>query len=126
MTIDELWEKYALDEASRGGPVMCIGDFREALTEYGEHIKAQDESECICRVNFRQIIKEYSPYFGDTYLDRDGNKCTFFGIVWGDDDLYYGMFRQDTKTVALLSCVGSIEGFDYTRCATAIEKMEIK
>jgi hypothetical protein len=43
MTPDELWEKYANDEASRGGQVMCIGDFLAALAEYGQAVRDRDK-----------------------------------------------------------------------------------
>jgi hypothetical protein len=46
MTPDELWEKYANDEASRGGLVMCIGDFLAALAEYGEAVRAEAVKVC--------------------------------------------------------------------------------
>lgn len=82
----------------------------------------KDADECICKINWRQIIKESTPNLGMTYIDPEGNECVFFGVVWGDDDLYYGMFRKDNKATALLSCVCSIEGFGYTLKDATIEK----
>ena len=53
---DELWEKYANDESSRGGPVMCVGDFLAALQEYGELVKAEAVKVC-------EGVTESTPYY---------------------------------------------------------------
>lgn len=43
--IDELWEKYAIDE------LMDRDDFLAAITEYGKHIKAEAVKVCRGMVN---------------------------------------------------------------------------
>ena len=73
-----------------------------------------DDDGCICKGNWRLIIKEYSPLFGRRYLrDRDKVEYEFFGVVWEVDDLYYGMHSDDAKYV-FLSCVGDIENQGFT------------
>lgn len=66
---------------------------------------------CICHGNWRQIIREERERIGKIFVDEKGNEWRFFGVVHGDDDYYYGMSRKGE--LRLLSCVGSIEGFDY-------------
>ena len=70
-------------------------------------------SECICEGNFRLIVEETHHLLGKKFRDKDGKVFTFFGVVYGDDDLYYGMVDIDNKCL-LLSCVGSFETFGYT------------
>lgn len=69
------------------------------------------DGECICEGNWRLIVKECEPFIGERYEDADGNLYTFFGVVHGRDDYYYGMFGSGT--LRLLSCVGSIEGSGF-------------
>lgn len=66
---------------------------------------------CICRGNWRLIVNEYRAFIGKRYRDHKGQEWSFFGLVHGDDDYYYGMFRKGESV--LLSCVGSIEGHGY-------------
>lgn len=74
---------------------------------------------CICEGNWRTIVKEYEPKIGKkykTYWGPDGKgeyEYLFFGLVHGGDDYYYGMVSTKDGKVRLLSCVGSIEGFDF-------------
>mgnify|MGYP003423079750 CR=1 FL=1 len=69
---------------------------------------------CICEGNWRKIVGEYEPLIGKKYKGYDGETYTFFGLVHGSDDYYYGMCNRDlTKGVKLLSCVGSIEGHGF-------------
>ncbi len=71
-------------------------------------------SECICKGNWRAIIKKSTPFLDRKYADRNGEECIFFGVVWGSDDFYYGMWNIKDCKSSLLSCVGSIEGHGYT------------
>jgi hypothetical protein len=66
---------------------------------------------CICRGNWRDIIRHYEPALDTKFRDTEGRVWTFFGIVHGKDDYYYGMCRNGD--LELLSCVGSIEGYGY-------------
>lgn len=70
--------------------------------------KCQD---CICRGNWRAIVKESGPKIGGSFRDSRGDVYTFFGVVHGGDDYYYGMFG-DGK-LRLLSCVGSIYSYNF-------------
>ena len=67
---------------------------------------------CVCEGNWRSLVEEYEPLFNKMFMDNLGQEWRFYGLVWGSDDLYYGMYREDKAL--LLSCVGSLEshGFD--------------
>lgn len=72
------------------------------------------ENGCICKGNWRAIIKGCQKLIGEIFSSR-GNDYRFFGVVWAEDDFYYGMQRlHGDKRTALLSCVGSIEMYGYT------------
>ena len=64
--------------------------------------------------NWRTIIAECEHLIGKSFKDKDGNNYHFFGVVHGEDDYYYGMSSKYTKSIHLLSCVGSLEtsGFE--------------
>lgn len=70
-------------------------------------------SECICKGNWRAIIKESEPLFNKKFVDDKGDVFVFFGVVHADDDYYYGMYDRRKHTLRLLSCVGSIEGHGF-------------
>jgi hypothetical protein len=67
---------------------------------------SEAEGECICKGNWRHIVKETGPLIGRRFKADDG-EYVLFGIVHGDDDYYYGMSKPGQ--LRLLSCVGSIE-----------------
>lgn len=69
-------------------------------------------TDCICEGNWRSLVKEYEP-FGRSFVDRHGKQWQFYGLVWGGDDFYYGMYSDKDKSVSLLSCVGHITGHGY-------------
>lgn len=69
---------------------------------------------CICHGNWRQIMAESRPLIGKEFVDSHGGRFVFFGVVDGEDDYYYGMWSRQKRRLALLSCVGSIEGHGYT------------
>lgn len=89
-------------------------------SEQTQEDKAPAESEttadpgCICRGNWREIVRECEPLIGRRFLSHDGKEYYFFGVVHGDDDYYYGMNSQAGEGLMLLSCVGSLEGHGYT------------
>lgn len=64
---------------------------------------------CICKGNWRAIVKEYGPKIGRKFVDGNGDEYTLFGIVHSDDDYYYGMRKKD-GTCFLASCVGHLDG----------------
>lgn len=60
---------------------------------------------CICEGNWRQIIKESYSDIGKWYHSSYDNKdYKLFGIVWADDDFYYGMCDKDSKTILVTCC----------------------
>src|SRR3990167_2480719 len=69
-----------------------------------------EDNECICNGNWREIVKKTEHLLDKRFRDNLGEEFTFFGIVHGSDDYYYGMRG---KTMRLLSCVGSIEGHGF-------------
>ena len=70
-------------------------------------------SECICKGNWRKIIKEFEPLMNKIYInDRDGQAYRFIGVLHAPDDYYYCMVSM-TGEQNLLSCVGSIENYGY-------------
>ncbi len=69
------------------------------------------DTECICKDNWRFLVKEYAPLIGRQFMDNKGQEWTFEGLVWGKDDLYYGMYREGDTV--FLSCVGSIKGHGF-------------
>lgn len=77
----------------------------------GERPAELSTDECICRGNWRAIVKETEHLIDRKFLDRKHDVWQFFGIVHGADDYYYGMNRKGQ--LSLLSCVGSIEGHGY-------------
>lgn len=68
---------------------------------------------CICKGNWRAIVKECDQDIGKQYNGPDGHIWTFFGVVHSDDDYYYGMWRQGK--LSLLTCCGSIESAGYEK-----------
>ena len=68
-------------------------------------------SECICEGNFRKIVNENEHLFGKTFSTRDGKEYIFLGILWGEDDLYYSMYKDGD--VKLLSCVSDLVGWEF-------------
>ena len=79
---------------------------------YGYTGKGEEMSDCICKGTWRKIVAEYEPLIGKTFVDHRGNEFVFFGLVHSDDDYYYGMHGK--AGLQLLSCVGSIEGHEFT------------
>ncbi len=69
--------------------------------------------DCVCKGNWRILLKEIEPLIGRRFRDRHGREYTLFGLVDCLDDYCYGMFSPQHGMV-LLTCVGSIEnqGFE--------------
>ena len=55
-----------------------------------------------------EILKKESELLIDEKFLYKGNIYTFFGLVHGKDDFYYGMIDEMNKTI-LLSCVVNLE-----------------
>ena len=70
-------------------------------------------NDCICEGNWRTIVKECEHLLDKRFVcEYTGIEYTFYGIVWGSDDFYYGMYNKDGSR--LLSCVGNLDGHDFT------------
>lgn len=70
-------------------------------------------NKCICDNNWKSLIKRYDYLIGSIYKDNIDTEYVFFGLVWADDDYYYGMRKLQDNTLVLLSCVSEIESFDF-------------
>lgn len=82
----------------------------DAVPERFRPAPAQD-SKCICRGNWRQLVRECKGLLGKRFRDEKGQEFVFFGPVDGEDDYYYGM--HGGSGMALLSCVGALESFGF-------------
>jgi hypothetical protein len=82
------------------------------------------DPECICRGNWRAIVKEYAGKIGKQYRRR-GEVWTFFGLVHTNDDYYYGL-SDASHRVLLSSCVGSLEDFYELAVADASATPELE
>ena len=70
--------------------------------------------DCICEGNWRTIVTESEPLLDKIFeCERTGKEYVFYGIVWGSDDFYYGMYSYSKGDSKLLSCVGSLEGHGF-------------
>ena len=104
-----------------GKDCACMGDFtikqwnRRSQPE-PQAMSAEEDQGCICKGNWREIVKEWGGLIGKRFTDQTGGEFTFFGIVHGDDDYYYGMHGRTGKTseLRLLSCVGDLEQYGFT------------
>jgi len=77
-------------------------------------IPKPDVNPCICKGNWRNIVKESEPFLDRIFVDNNGQRFRFYGIVHGSDDYYYGMYRLADGQSVLLSCVGDLETHGYT------------
>lgn len=69
------------------------------------------DTECVCRGNWRALVKSMGPLIGEKYRDKNGSVYTCIGLVHGKDDYYYGMYGP--AGLELLSCVWGIEDYGY-------------
>lgn len=70
-------------------------------------------SKCICKGNWRSIVKKYDDLIGKKFVDAvTDDEYTFFGLVHSDDDFYYGMWAEG-KDLRLLSCAASLDGYGF-------------
>lgn len=86
--------------------------------------KAIESAEgCICRGNWRAIIKDTQSHLDQCFIGDDGSEYYLIGILHASDDYYYAM-RGGKHGLRLLSCVGSIEGFGFTRAESSEKSNE--
>lgn len=64
---------------------------------------------CICHGNWRLIVGEYEALIGSRWRDSKGEVFVFFGLVWADDDFYYGLWNRDQKKLVLATCCGALQ-----------------
>jgi len=96
------------------GTNLFTADQAEAMFDACMPQNILDE-ECICRGNWRAIVAEVEPLIGETFIDERGDEYTFFGVVHGEDDYYYGMWDRVNRTLCLASCVGNFHTMGYTQ-----------
>lgn len=78
--------------------------------EERNYYKNLPEGTCICEGNWQSLVCKYDHLIGKKFRDkRTGDIYTFFGLVHGDDDYYYGMCRKYGQGLILSSCVGRLE-----------------
>ena len=68
---------------------------------------------CICEGNFRDLIYQYSPYFGKMYINKYSNTFILVGILFAEDDFYYSLYSPTDQRTYLYSCVGDLESYDF-------------
>ncbi len=72
------------------------------------------DPDCICHGNWRTLVQEVDHLIDRQFKDASGRVYTFYGLVHGEDDYYYGM--SSPLGGVLLSCVGSLETHGFTLC----------
>ena len=70
------------------------------------------DKDCICKGNWRKIIKENEPLFDKFYTDEEGVEYCFMGVIFASDDYYYCMVNKSGE-LKMLSCVDSLDGHGY-------------
>jgi hypothetical protein len=71
--------------------------------------KFKHDPYCICKGNWRNIVKKSEPLLNTKFEEVvSGKRYTFFGVVHGGDDYYYGMYSYH-HGLRLLSCVGNLD-----------------
>jgi len=67
---------------------------------------------CVCDGNWRHLVAKCEPLFDKVFQEiGTGVQYRFFGLVWAEDDFYYGMTSLTTGKPLLLSCVGNFESY---------------
>ncbi|HEY4759732.1 MAG TPA: hypothetical protein VIH42_04055 [Thermoguttaceae bacterium] len=61
--------------------------------------------------NWTKLVEEYDPLIGNKYLDEEGKEHIFIGLLHGQDDFYFVMWRDGA--VRLLTCVGIPEQMGF-------------
>jgi len=61
--------------------------------------------------NWSLLIKEYDHLIGKKFVNK-GEDYTFFGLVHGSDDYYYGMCDNNNQ-ILLISCVGDLNTYGF-------------
>jgi hypothetical protein len=67
---------------------------------------------CICKGNWREIIKENQQDFGKLFNDRNGNIHKYIGVVHTEDDYYHLLYDMNGKP-SLISCAVNLDMIGY-------------
>ena len=67
--------------------------------------------------NWTDLVHDWEPLIGRTFTHEDGREFTFIGLLHGQDDFYFVMWREN-ETIRLLTCVGVPEQMGFTLCAS--------
>lgn len=108
---------YGVERSSNMDRVLLMDAIKLEL-EFGDRATVQPNgvTGCICKGNWCAIVKEMEPWLDKKFTDQHGQEWTFYGIVHGSDDYYYGVARAGETH--LLSCVGALESYGYEPVAT--------
>lgn len=68
--------------------------------------------------NWSDLVHDWEPLIGRTYIHEDGREFTFIGLLHGQDDFYFVMWREG-EPIRLLTCVGVPEQMGFTLCAVS-------
>lgn len=110
---DREWEECATcpTPGTCSAAAMCHSAAVRATPQEERAIPRDSDDGCICKGNWRILVKQYEPLIGRMVRDHDGKEWRFYGLVHSDDDFYYGLCRVGETILA--SCVGPLEAF-YT------------
>lgn len=74
----------------------------------------EEDDACICKGNWRSLVKECEGLYGANFKDDSGRVLSFYGLVHTDEDYYYGFINKKGKN-EMFSCVGDFETWGLTR-----------
>jgi hypothetical protein len=118
----------SITESEKRVTNSVVDNERSTKVQGDGEARVSEDAECICKGNWRALVKKCDNRIGNTYRHK-GNDYVFYGLVWSNDDFYYGMLRKypDGHRPAhmLLSCVGSIEGHGFEALGVADQEARI-
>jgi hypothetical protein len=74
-------------------------------------IEEYDEKNCVCKGNWRSLMKQYDSMIGKNFVMQN-DIYHFFGIVHGADDYYFGM-NHELSGMQLFSCVCDLKTYGF-------------
>lgn len=108
--------------------ISVRNDWETSMSTYkdcsGLEKVAEKDLDCICKGNWRLLVREEKERFNRKFKGTDGEIYRFFGLVYAANDYYYGMMRVKDSKAELLTCVGSIEtnGFEEIKGESSDEQ----
>lgn len=104
-------DEQTFKEIAKTAEPVAYETYTDLLYEY---LKEKNTNKgCICGGNLRALVKEHEHLFDRVFKNEKNQFFTFFGIVIGSDDYYYGLVRHSKGTVVLSSCVLRLENAGY-------------